>query len=102
MSDVIADPPPDLTIGATPESAWERERRAFALLLPALRATHEGRYVAIQDGKIVASGADKVAVAQDAYARVGYVPVYVGHVTESHPQPIRLPSPRLWRHGARP
>ncbi len=51
MSDVIEYPAPDLSLVTPPESAWERELRAFRELLPALRATHDGQYVAIKDGK---------------------------------------------------
>jgi hypothetical protein len=34
-------------------------------------------------------------VAKLAYARAGYVPVYVGLVTDDPPRPVHLPSPRL-------
>jgi hypothetical protein len=97
MSEVIEYPAPDLSASATPESAWERERRAFRAMLPALRATHDGQYVAVRDGKVVASGSERVAVALEAYARVGYGPLYLGHVSDSPPRPARFPSPRLWR-----
>jgi len=97
MSEVITYPAPDLSLVTPPESAWERERRAFRELLPALRATHDGQYVAIKDGKVVASGSDRVAVALEAYSRVGYGPLYLGHVTDSPPPRVRIPSPRLRR-----
>jgi len=97
MSDVITYPAPDLSLVAPPESAWERERRAFRELLPALRATHDGQYVAIKDGKVIASGLDEVAVALEAYSRMGYGPLYVGHVTDSPRPPVRIPSPRRRR-----
>jgi hypothetical protein len=40
-------------------------------------------------------------VALEAYSRVGYVPLYLGHVTDEPPRPARIPTPRIWR-GRRP
>ena len=97
MSDVIEYPAPDLTLSSRPETAYERERRAFWELLPSLLETHRDQYVAIHDGKVVASGTDRVAVALEAYSRVGYVPLYLGHVTDEPPRPARIPTPRIWR-----
>jgi len=97
MSEVIEHPAPGLTLGQAPETPWERERRAFWGLLPGLRTTHDGQYVAIHNGEVVASGSDEIAVALEAYSRVGYVPVYLGHVTDAPPRVIRMTSPRRWR-----
>src|SRR5262249_43339162 len=67
MREVIESPAPALSLSATPETPWQRERRAFWELLPSLRKTHSGQYVAIRDGKVVASGSDEIAVAMEAY-----------------------------------
>lgn len=75
--------------------AWEAERRAFARLLPSLLGTHPGRYVAVHGGRVIVEGADQIEVARRAYAQVGYVPVYVGLVSEEPARPVRIPSPRL-------
>lgn len=100
MNEVIEYPAPDLTLIDRPETAYERERRAFRELLPALLETHHGQFVAIHDGNVVASGTDRVTVALDAYSRVGSVPLYLGHVINEPPRPARIPSPRIWRgHG---
>jgi hypothetical protein len=99
MSDAIEYLAPDLSVVETPETAWERDRRAFWNLLPELRRSHDGQYVAIHDGKVVASGSERVPVALEAYRRVGYVPLYLGHVTDQPPKPARIPSPRIWRRG---
>ncbi len=100
MSEVIEYPAPDLSFAQVPKSAWERERRAFWNLMSELRRTHYGQYVAIHDGKVVASGSQRVPVALEAYSRVGYVPLYLGHVTDESPVPTRIPSPRIPRGGA--
>lgn len=97
MSEVIEYPAPDLLLVKPPESEWERERRAFRALLPELRLKYDGHYVAIKDGKVVASGSDRVAVALEAYSRAGYVPQYLGHVTDSPLPPVCIPSPHCAR-----
>ena len=101
MSEVIEYPAPDLWLSSTPETAYKRERRAFRERLPELLEMHFGQYVAIHDGKVVASGSDRVAVALEAYSRVGYVPLYLGHVTDEPQRPARIPSPRIWRGQGR-
>ncbi len=101
MSDVIEYPAPDLSLSIRKEDAWERERRAFWELLPSLRAAYEGHFVAIRDGKVVASGPDEVAVALDAYSRLGYGPLYVGQVSSSPPMVVRIPTPRFLRGSDR-
>jgi hypothetical protein len=78
-----------------PEDKWRREQRAFQRLLADLLKTHRGQYVAIHDEQMVANGADKLDVAGRAYARFGYVPIFVGLVTDQPPAPIRMPTPRL-------
>jgi hypothetical protein len=97
MSEVIEYPAPDLSFSNRPETPYERERRAFWELLPDLLKTHFGQSVAIHGGKVVASGTDHVAVALEAYSRVGYVPLYLGDVTDEPPRPVRFPTPRIWR-----
>ena len=94
MSEVIEYPAPDLSLVNRPESAWERERRAFRAMQPELRMKYDGQFVAIKDGKVVASGLDEVAVALEAYSRVGYGPLYLGYVSDSPRPPVRIPSPR--------
>jgi len=95
MSDMTTLPAPDLSFKEATHAAWEEEQRAFLRLLPTLLATHRGRYVAVHHGCVIAEGPEQVEVAKQAYARAGYVPIYVGLVTEEPPRPVRLPSPRL-------
>jgi len=96
MSDVTTLPAPDLGLKETTPAAWENEQRAFLRLLPTLLATHQGQYVAVHHGRVIAEGPDQVEVAKQAYARAGYVPIYVGLVTNEPPRPVRIPSPRLF------
>lgn len=59
-----------------------RGQHAFRRLLPGLLATRRGQYVAIHDGQVVESGDGNLAVARRAYARFGYVPIFVNPVTD--------------------
>jgi hypothetical protein len=63
----------------------EREYRAFLRLLPGLLATHQGKFVAIHNEQVVDSDADDVALILRVQKQVGYVPIYVGLVTDSPP-----------------
>jgi hypothetical protein len=99
MKDVQTMPPPVLQTEPIAPSDWEAERRAFLRLLPTLLPTHQGQYVAVYHRGVIAAGADQVEVAKLAYSQAGYVPVYVGLVTEALAQPVRLPSPRLVPDG---
>ena len=96
MNKVETMPAPVLP--ALPDDKWRREQRAFRALLPALLKTHRGQYVAVHEGQVVESGEDKLAVAGRAYARFGYVPIYVSLVTEQ-PAVVRVPSPRPLHPG---
>ncbi len=98
MSDVTTLPAPELSLEEATHAVWEEERRAFLRLLPTLLATHRGQYVAMHQGCVIAQGPEQVDVAKQAYARVGYVPIYVGLVTDEPPRPVRIPSPRLLPH----
>ena len=80
-------PPPE-------ENKWRSEQRAFHRLLPDLLKTHYRQFVAIHNGQVVESGPDKLEVAARAYARFGYVPIFVTLVAEQAPV-IRVPSPRV-------
>jgi hypothetical protein len=67
----------------TPElSKGEREYRAFLRLLPELLLTHKGKYVGIHEGKVVDTDDNDIALVDRMHDRVGYVPIYVGLVTD--------------------
>ena len=66
-------------------------------MFPSLLGTHRGQYVAVHDGRVVASGSDEIAVALQAYRDHGYVAIYAGLVSEQAPRIVRIPSPRRVR-----
>lgn len=100
MSTIETQPSPEFFWPAANDSKWERERAAFLKLLPSLLTTQRGKYVAVYEGQVVDSGDDEIALALRAYDQIGYVPIFVGLVTDD-PRPVmRMPSPRLYRRPA--
>jgi hypothetical protein len=97
MSQVEITPAPNIFPIVVPSEKWDREHQAFVRLLPSLLAVHRHKFVAIHDGQVVVAGDDHVAVAQAAYAKHGYVPIYVGLVSELPATAVRISSPRLLR-----
>ena len=73
------------------DDKFSREQRAFYRLLGSLLESHKGQYVAIHEGRVVASGSDLVEVALRAYAEHGRQPIYVDLVAEHPLPPIRHP-----------
>jgi hypothetical protein len=100
MSSTELQPAPQIPVPT--EDKWLREQRAFRQLLPGLLATLREQYVAIHEGKVVEHGPDKLEVANRAYARFGYVPIFVSRVTDELIAPERIPSPRLGRSKGTP
>jgi hypothetical protein len=94
MSEPVTYPPPVIEWPPPPRNKWEREYRAFLRLLPELLKSHRGKYVAVHEERAVGSGDDKVDLAWKMYEKYGYVPIYVGLVTDQPLPPSRMPSPR--------
>jgi hypothetical protein len=69
-------------------------------LLPELLPAYRGRYVAVHDGRVVDADEDDIALVRRVHARVGYVPIHVGLVTDQ-PQVARVPHYRGYRPGRR-
>ena len=95
MSQTDTLPAPDLEGPGKAPGKWQSERAAFWRLLPSLFGQYQGQYVAIHQGAVVDSGDDQVALALRVYRRYGYVPIYVGHVSDRPPETLRVPSPRI-------
>ncbi len=92
---------PELPLPRPTISKWQREHRAFLQMLPQLLPTLRGKYVAVHEGKVVASGDDQISVANQAFANHGYVSMHVGLVSEEPPRVFRCPSSRISpREGA--
>jgi hypothetical protein len=83
-------PPPVIDLAPRLSKA-DREYAAFQRLLPQLRRTHLGQYVAIHDEQVVDSDANDIALILRVHACHGYVPIHVERVTESPPPPARAP-----------
>lgn len=73
---------------------WQVEHRAFQQMLPQLLQLHRGKFVAIHEGRVVATGDDQISVANEAFAKFGYVAMHVGFVSDEPPRVFRSPSPR--------
>jgi hypothetical protein len=91
MSQVETFPAPDLA-PPPPPTKWERERQAFFRLLPQLLQTHRGKYVAVNDEQVVATGDAVIPVALCTYAKFGYQAIYVGLVAEEPRRVERFPA----------
>ncbi len=74
---------------------WEQERSAYWRLLPSLLPQYRDQYVAVHEGRVVDSGTDQVELALRMYQRIGYVPIYVGLVTDEPVRTLRVPTPRV-------
>lgn len=94
MSATQTLPAPVVSPPLAADERWRQERSAFQRLLPKLLEDSAGQFVAIHNGQVVARGDNKIGVAQQAYSRCGYVPIYVGQVTTSPPPVVRIPTPR--------
>jgi len=96
MSETEILPAPEIHSPAPVEpSKWEREQQAFRRLLPDLLKTHRGQYVAIHNEQVVGSGPDQFELARESYQRFGYVPIYVGLITDEPARPTRIRTSRI-------
>ncbi len=96
MSDTITTPIFDVSLPVPALSKGEREYRAFLHMLPGLLATYPVKYVAVHEGQVVDSDANDIVLIQRVHARIGYVPIYVGLVSEER-QVARVPHYREYR-----
>jgi hypothetical protein len=72
--------------------AFEQEIAAFEVLKPALMEEYAGKYVAIYQGKVVASGDNKLEVSRQVREQYGLVNYYVERVAPDSPRTVRIPS----------
>jgi hypothetical protein len=94
MSETHILPAPQIDPHPAADSKWDRERQAFLRLRPGLLQSHGGQYVAVHEGSVVDSGTDEVALGLRVYAKYGYVPIFVGLVSDSPLRAVRVSSRR--------
>src|SRR5437879_4382227 len=85
MNSIISGQTFEVKVPVPELSKGDREYQAFLRLLPELLQEYRGRYVAIHDGQVVDSDGDDIVLMQRVHARLGYVPIHVGFVSESPP-----------------
>ena len=95
MGETDLMPAPDISDAISPIGKWDREHQAFQRLRPGLLSQMRGKYVAVHEGQVVDSGEDQVEVALRCYRKFGYVPIFVGLVSDEPSLPVRVPSPRV-------
>lgn len=83
----------------TTEQVFERERDSFLRMKQRLLndQAYLDRYVAIINGNVADSDTDKSVLVERVYTKFGYIPLYIGKVTNEQKRYRRLPSPRRIR-----
>ena len=77
--------------------AFEQEVVAFERLRPILLEKYAGRYVAIYQEEVVASGDEKFALLDQVRERFGHIVCYIEKVASDSPRTVRMPSVRVAR-----
>ena len=96
MSDATTLPAPDLGLEGTTTAAWEMsDGHSFDFRAERFWPPIGGNTSPCTKRHVIAEGPDQVAVAKGGLRWAGYVPIYVGLVTDEPPRPARIPSPRL-------
>ena len=75
-------------------SAFQKEKQAFEKLKPELMKKYRGKYVVIKDEKAEIFDDNKTKIAEKAYKKFGYVPIYIG-LLEEEPETVHFPTPRV-------
>jgi hypothetical protein len=77
--------------------AFEQEVAAFEQLKPTLFKQYAGKFVAIYQGQVVASGDEKLALLDQVREQLGNVVCYIEKVAPDSPRTVRMPSVRVAR-----
>jgi hypothetical protein len=96
MSETIANPIFEVSMPVPVLPKAEQEYRAFLRLLPGLLGSHRGKYVAVHEGQVIDSDTSDIVLIQRVHAKIGYLPIYVGLISEER-QVARLPHYREYR-----
>lgn len=83
------------TIDLPSNETWLQGRRDFLKLLPRLRQTHLGRWVAINNGQVIDSDEEEMTLRQRVeYAFSGQM-IFISQVQDETLPPLRLPHARV-------
>lgn len=79
--------------------SFEREVAAFEQMRPALikKKIYNGKFVAIYQGEVVATGNEKLAVLDQVREKFGQVVCYIEKVAPDSPRTVRMPSVHVSR-----
>lgn len=77
--------------------AFEQEVAAFEQMRADLLTQYAGQFVAIYQGKVVASGSEKLALLDKVREQYGNVVCYIEKVVPDSPRTVRMPSVRVAR-----
>jgi hypothetical protein len=72
--------------------AFEQEVAAFERMMAALLEEYAGLYVAVYQGKVIASGDEKLALLDQVRERFGHIVCYIEKVSVDSPRTVRMPS----------
>ncbi|MCC6607959.1 MAG: hypothetical protein IT327_32435 [Anaerolineae bacterium] len=75
--------------------AFEQEVAAFEQMRADLLTQYAGQFVAIYQGKVVASGSEKLALLDKVREQYGNVVCYIEKVAPDSPRTVRMPSVRV-------
>ena len=77
--------------------AFEQEVAAFEQMRADLLTQYADQFVAIYQGKVVASGSEKLALLDKVREQYGNVVCYIEKVAPDSPRTVRMPSVRVAR-----
>ena len=93
MDTLTAIPTPEKLATVEHSPPWQSEKEAFLKLFPQLLKDYENNYVAIYQGKVVATGKKCLETSVAAFEAFGNVPIYVHLVSATPEKPKHLFSP---------
>jgi hypothetical protein len=77
------------------DPAVAAEYDSFIVMMPQLRESHPGEYVAVRGGRVIASGNDLDAVLKRARVMIGAAPFYCGWIEPPGGSIVHFGSPSI-------
>ena len=93
--------PPQL-VDPSKMDRWALEKKYYHENLTELLLNYRGKFVAIYQNRVVASGDNQIDVAHAAMRQHGNVPIYIKQVTTEPPEIKRLSFSQQFRRVAKP